>query len=129
MGTGQRQRIETHIQETFCTPPEHLWAQYPDYAVFRHPSSRKWFAIIMAISADKLGLGSDRPVDVLNLKCGPLLLGPLLDEPGFFPAYHMNKHSWVSILLDNTAADERIATLLELSYGSVSPRRKAPKQK
>jgi len=119
----QRQRIEKYIREAYGTPAEHLWAQYPDYAVFRHPSSRKWYAIIMDIPADKLGIPEERLVEVLNLKCGPLLLGSLLSERGFFPAYHMNKQSWVSVLLDGSVPDERLIPLLDLSYDSVAPKR------
>ena len=35
----------------------------------------------------------DESIDVVNLKCDPLLIGSLRSEPGFFPAYHMNKDS------------------------------------
>lgn len=119
----QRQSVEAHIQDRYGTPPEYLWERYPDYAVFRHPSSRKWFAMTMRLPARVLGLEDERSVDILNLKCGHVLLGSLLEEKGFFPAYHMNKASWVSVLLDGTVADEKIFGLLELSYDSVAPKR------
>ena len=118
----QRERIEQYIQDRFSAEAEHLWAQYPNYSVFRHPASKKWFAIIRDIARSKLGLEGDSPVDVLDIKCSPLMIGSLLGEKGFLPAYHMNKDTWISILLDETVPDEKIYPLLELSYDSVAPR-------
>ena len=120
----QRERIIEYIKDRFSAEEEHLWAQYPNYSVFRHPASKKWFGIIMDISRSKLGLDGDGPVDILDIKCSPLMIGSLLSEKGFLPAYHMNKDSWITILLDGTVPDERIYPLLELSYDSVAPRRK-----
>ena len=120
----QRERIIEYIQDTFSTEEEHLWTQYPNYSVFRHPASKKWFAIIMDISRSKLGLDGDGAVDILDIKCSPLMIGSLLSEQGFLPAYHMHKNTWITILLDETVPDEKIYPLLELSYDSVAPRRK-----
>lgn len=120
----QRQRVIKHLQEQYGTVPETLWPRYPNHSVFRHPVSRKWYAIIMEISKNKLGVADERSVDILNVKCSPMMLGSLLCEKGFFPAYHMNKKSWISILLDESVADETIFFLLELSYDSTTPKRK-----
>lgn len=46
---GQRERIMEYVQNRYGTDPEHLWAKYPNYVVYRQPASRKWFAIIMDI--------------------------------------------------------------------------------
>lgn len=124
MTAMQKERIEQYIQDRFSAGAEHLWAKFPNYAVFRHPASKKWFAIIMDISKNKLGLEGDGPVDVMDIKCSPLMVGSLLSEKGFLPAYHMNKNSWITILLDESVPDEAIYPLLELSYDSVAPRRK-----
>lgn len=65
----------------------------PNFAVFWHSNNQKWFALIMDIPRSRLGLPGDELLDVVNLKCDPLLIGSLRSEPGFFPAYHMNKDS------------------------------------
>lgn len=36
----------------------------------------------------------------------------------------MNKDHWVSILLDGTISDKQILPLLELSYDSITPKRR-----
>ena len=120
----QKQRIIEYIQDRFSAQEEHLWAKFPEDSIFRHPASKKWFGLIMTIPENRLGLAGERPVDVLDIKCSPLMIGSLLSEEGFFPAYHMNKDTWITILLDETVPDEKIYPLLELSYDAVAPRRK-----
>jgi len=120
----QQSRIMRHIEERYGSEPEHLWARYPDYAVFRHPATQKWFAVFLNVPGNKLGLSGEEPVPVLDIKCSPLMIGSLLSEPGFLPAYHMNKNTWISILLDGSVSDDKISSLLEFSYDSVAPKRK-----
>ncbi len=124
----QRERIIQHIQDVYGVEAEYLWADTPDCAVFRHPGSKKWFGIIMNVLPNRLGLGGEEPIDIINVKCGPILTGSLLTETGFFPAYHMNKTNWITILLNDTVPDGQIIPLLELSYDSVAPKRKGRKQ-
>jgi len=118
-----RDRVIEHIRDTYAVEPEYLWANSPKAAVFRHPGSRKWFALIMDVPADRLGLSGEDVVDVMNVKCGAVMVGSLLTEKGFLPAYHMNKDYWISILLDGSVSDAQINPLLELSYDSAAPRR------
>ena len=79
-------------------------------------NNKKWFALVVEINARKLGLPEDKTVDVLNIKCDPMMIGSLHMKEGFFPAYHMNKENWISILLDGTISADEIKPLLELSY-------------
>ena len=120
----QKERITEYIQELFSAEAEHLWAKYPEDSIFRHPASKKWFGLIMTIPRNRLGLDGDSSVDILDIKCSPLMIGSLLAEPGFFPAYHMNKDSWITVLLDGTVPDEKLYPLLELSYDAVAPGRR-----
>lgn len=122
MANSQKERITEHLQDTYGTEAEHLWTQYPEYSVFRHPISRKWYALFASIPESKLGLAGERRVDVLDIKCSSILVGSLLAEKGFFPAYHMNKKTWILVLLDGSVPDEEIMQLLELAYDSVAPK-------
>lgn len=124
----QRDRIMQHVQDVYGAEAEYLWADTPDAAVFRHPGSRKWFGIVMTVLSSRLGLGGEAPVDIINVKCGPILVGSLLTEKGFLPSYHMNKTNWITILLNDIVPDEQITPLLELSYDSVAPKRRSRKQ-
>lgn len=123
---SQRRRIMEYIRSRYAAEPEYLWAKYPNYAVFRQPASRKWFAAIMDVNRKSLDLPGAGTAYVMDLKCGAVLVGSLLAQDGFRPAYHMSKSSWISVLLNETVPDEQIFPLLELSYDSVAPKRKKP---
>ena len=111
-----RAALETYITENYSAEADHPWARYPDYTVFRHGNNKKWFAVIMKIPRARLGCPGEDVLDVVNLKCDPLMLGSLLLEPGFFPAYHMNKRHWVSLVLDGSMTDDAILPLIWKSY-------------
>lgn len=111
-----RDKIFEYVKENFGTSPEYLWQKTPDTAVFRHSENKKWYAIIMDISKRKLGIDSDEFVDIINVKCDPILISSLLNNKGYFPAYHMNKNYWISVLLDKTVDLEEIISLINFSY-------------
>lgn len=123
---SQRQRMIEYIWDRYAAEPEYLWTKYPNYAVFRQPASRKWFAIVADIPRNRLELEGDGLVDVIDVKCGPIMVGSLLAQDGYCPAYHMNKGTWIAIILNGTVPDEDIYPLLELSYESVAPKREKP---
>lgn len=105
-------------------------AEYPfgeETAVFRHSDNRKWFAILMNIPREKLGLFGKGNIDIVNLKCDPLLTGSLFSEGGVFPAYHMNKEKWISVLLDGSLEPDKVKWLLEISFNLTA--RKIKKRK
>lgn len=111
-----REELIKYIAEVYGSNAEYLWDSAPSYAVFRHQSNRKWFAVIMDLQKEKLGLHEDGAIDILNLKCDPILNGNLRQEKGFFPAYHMSKTHWITIALDGTVDSDKIKWLLDLSF-------------
>ena len=100
---------------TFGSQPEHLWARTPSYAILRRPGSKKWYAAFMDLPHEKMGLPGEGKVEVLNVKCDPILIGSLLRQPGYRPAYHMNKTTWISILLDGSLPFNEVWRLVCLS--------------
>ena len=121
-----RDEILRIAEERYGTDPEYPWAKYPNFAVLRHGVSGKWYALIADVPKNKLGLDGHERADILNVRCGPLLAGSPRTEPGYLPAYHMNKGNWISILLDGTVSPDQIAPLLEMSYDYAggTPRKK-----
>lgn len=109
-----RQEVFEWVKENFDTEPDYPWNDWN--AVLRHEENKKWFALVMEVAENKLGLPGDKIVDVLNVKCDSVLIGSLRLQKGFFPAYHMNKDSWVTILLDGSVPADEIKNLIELSY-------------
>ena len=111
-----RQELQRYISEVYSTVPEFPWIRYPNYAVFRRGNNQKWFALVMDIPKSKLGLPSADMIDVVNLKCDPILIGSLRGDAGIFPAYHMSKANWITVALDGSVPDEKLKMLLDLSY-------------
>ncbi len=115
-----RDDLEQFINENYNAESDYPWLKYPNYEVFRHSNNRKWFALIMDIPKNKLGLPGTDIIDVVNFKCDPLLIGSLLKEAGFFPAYHMNKENWITVALDKSVNDDTIKMLLDMSYDATA---------
>lgn len=111
-----RLELKQYIAETYGIEPDCPWIKNPDFEVYRHSNNKKWFALIMDIPRNRIGLRGTDTIDVVNLKCDPLLLGSVRTESGIFPAYHMNKENWVTAALDGSASDEIIKMLLDVSY-------------
>lgn len=109
-----REELFAWVLDAYGTEPEYPWGD--NNAVLRHRENRKWYAAVLEVGRDKLGLTGDGMVDVVNVKCDPRLIGSLVTQPGFHRAYHMNKEKWISIRLDGSAAPEEIQMLLSLSY-------------
>ena len=116
-----RGAILAYVREKFGTEPEYPWARYPHYAVLRHQQGRKWYALIMDVPPDRLGLAGDGPVEIINLKSDGVLDLLISGTPGILPAYHMNKSNWVTLLLDGSLPEEEIIRLLELSHDLTKP--------
>lgn len=114
-----RNELKQYILDNYNCEADHPWMKYPEYEVFRAKSSRKWFALIMNISEDKLGLTDKEMLDVVNLKCDPFLIGELQREKGFFPAYHMSKTHWITVALTPDVSDDKIKMLVDMSFEAV----------
>ena len=126
-----REELETYILNHYSTEPDYPWSDTPRAAVFRHAGNRKWFALVMEVLRSRLGLPGAEQLDIVNFKCDPILIASLRGEPGIFPAYHMNKASWITAALDGSVSTETIELLLDVSYELTKPkpRRKAAKGK
>lgn len=109
-----KREVFDYVKKKYGTEPDYPW--FDDNAVLRHKDNNKWYGLIMEIGYGKLGISKDGTVDVLNVKCNPMLAGSLRQQDGFHPAYHMNKDNWLSIRLDGSAPDDEIRSLIDLSY-------------
>ena len=118
--------IISYIQEQYNVFPEYLWKKYPQFCIFRRNDNQKWFAVLVQnLPAKKLGLTDTDTIDLLNLKCHPELATMILiDYQTIFPAYHMNKKHWISIVL-NRINDDELKNLLTHSYQQTQNKKKS----
>ncbi|MCD7775496.1 MAG: MmcQ/YjbR family DNA-binding protein [Clostridiales bacterium] len=111
-----RQGLFDYVMKEYGDEPEYPWAKDFTSAVLRHETNKKWYGLVMNIPKSRLGLPSEEAADILNVKCDPLLIDILKQSDGFFPAYHMNKTHWLTVLLDGTVPDEQVCGLLDDSF-------------
>ncbi len=112
-----RDFVFEYIKKKYKVSPEYPWAKYDSNAVFRHTDNRKWFALVMDVKREKLGLHGDEYVDVVNLKVDDMFFRDMLiRQDGIFPAYHMNKQHWTTVLLDGTVPKEKVFELIDMSF-------------
>ncbi|WIM82614.1 MmcQ/YjbR family DNA-binding protein [Gallibacterium anatis] len=104
-----------YLNEHYSVKAEYLFDKHPEFAVFRHFTNKKWFALFMPVAGDKLGLSGKEMKNVLNLKLPPELIDGLRQSEGFYPAYHMNKQHWLSVDLGKIEMAE-LLPLIEQSY-------------
>lgn len=115
----QSNRIEMWIYREYGVAPEFPWEKYPGNGPFRCKNNDKWFAVLLTVEYGKLdeNKDADEIVEVLNLKADPNEIPELMKRPGIFPAWHMNKKHWISVLLNDTVRDEDVAELIRKSHG------------
>ena len=120
-----RGELTDYIRKKYQTEPEYPWKSSPENAVFRHSDNKKWFALLMDVPGNKLGLGTAEEVSVVNLKMDDAFFRDMIiREEGIMPAYHMNKLHWITVLLDGTVPEEKVYDLLEMSWTSTASARK-----
>ena len=112
-----KEAVFAYIQKKYGASPENLWTRYPNYAIFRHEDNNKWFALIMDVEKEKLGLQGKDAVDILNVKLrDPFLADLLVQQPGYLRGYHIARGNWISILMDGTVPLEELCRWVDESY-------------
>lgn len=111
------------IKNQFGAEPDFPWPDTPDYCVFRCPNE-KWFALVMRIKYKQLGLTGDENVWVVNIKADQTEIPNLIDHKSIFPAWHMNKKHWITVLLTAVTDFEKLCELTLKSYELVSKSKK-----
>ena len=103
---NQTNRIVNKIIKKYNVNPEFLWEKYPKFGVFRNKNN-KWFAVILNVDKSKVINNEYGEIEIINVKVDDLV-NKYQKEKGYALAYHMNKKSWITIILDDTCKDEKI---------------------
>ena len=108
------------IKSQFGAEPDFPWPDDAPYSfVFRCPNE-KWFALVMRIKYRQLGLTGDEDVWVVNIKAEQDAIPTLIDRKSIFPAWHMNKKHWITVLLTAATDFEKLCELTQKSYELVN---------
>ncbi|MCI7674851.1 MAG: MmcQ/YjbR family DNA-binding protein [Phascolarctobacterium sp.] len=119
LNSNMKLRLMEYCERKFGTEPEAPWEDSPDAYTFKTAKRNKWYALFMTIPYKSLGLAAKGTLDVVNIKLPPEKVLDLIDRVHFYPAYHMNKKHWITIVLDKEADEPLVQQLLEESYGLV----------
>ena len=121
-----KQQFLEYCLNTYGTSPDYPFDEDFETAVLRHVDNRKWYAIVMKVSRRKFGIDSDEVIDVVNLKLPVEMYGSFGAADGVYPAYHMNKLHWISLLLPD-APEDLVQFLVDVSFEATKDKRKRRK--
>ena len=124
LNSNMKLRLMEYCERKFGTEPEAPWEDSPDAYTFKTAKRNKWYALFMTIPYKSLGLGAKGALDVVNIKLPPEKVLDLIDRVHFYPAYHMNKKHWITIVLDKEVDEPLVQQLLDESYGLVEKLKK-----
>ena len=122
-----KQQFLESCLNTFGTSPDYPFDEDFETAVLRHADNKKWYAIAMRVSRRKFGFDSDEVIDVVNLKLPTEMFGSFGAADGVYPAYHMNKLHWISVLLPD-APDDVVQFLTNVSFEATRAKPKRAKR-
>ena len=118
-----KQEFLRYCLNTYGTSPDYPFDEDFETAVLRHVDNRKWYALVMRVSRRKFGFESDEVIDVVNLKLPTEMFGSFGAADGMYPAYHMNKLHWISVLLPD-APNDVVQFLTNASFEATKNRSK-----
>ena len=110
-----------YVKERYNSTTVKPFKTNPDIKALVTPKG-KWYALFLDVEYNKLKKDSlvDSKVKIVNLKHIPSKISTVIDNRNIFPAYHMNKNHWISVVLDNNIDIEYVKELIELSYNLVN---------
>ena len=81
----------------------------------------KWYSLFLDVEYNKLNKNTDitTKVKILNVKYPTDRILKIIDNKNIFPAYHMNKKHWISIVIDKNIKLETIKELIDISYSLI----------
>lgn len=114
--SGQAKEIINYVKDTYGDELEFLWKKTPKNAVLRRKDNQKWYAALLTVSWSKLNVDSDEEIEILDLRMTSAEIEKLVDGRRYYPGYHMNKKSWVTICLDDSVSTQEILNRIDASY-------------
>lgn len=112
----QAKEIIQYVKEKYGDDLEYLWKKFPNNAVWRNKKNNKWYGALLVLSESKLGIESDRIIDIIDLRYQKDRIHSIIDHKKIFAGYHMNKSSWITIRLDGSINIQDIFRLIDNSY-------------
>lgn len=110
------EQIIQYVKQKYHDEFEFLWNKFPDNAIVRRQDNKKWYAAILTVAKNKLGLVGDEKIEVIDLRYSSAEIDKLVDGEKYFYGYHMNKKHWITICLDGRVSLDEILRRVDDSY-------------
>lgn len=65
-----RQELLDYVATEYGTKGDHPFKRFPQYMILRHEHNRKWYAALMLVPKDKLGLVGEDEVPLVQTRIG-----------------------------------------------------------
>lgn len=102
--------VRDHFESAYGEKLEYLWDD-DENCILRRADNRKWYAVIMRVAFEKLGIQEEGMTSVIAFRGDPIEV----DGKTLFPGYHLNKKYWVTMVLDGRSPKEELLRRLEAS--------------
>lgn len=112
----QSRDVIKYIKNKYDDKLEFLWQKFDDNAIVRNKENDKWYAILMTVRENRIRGNSEEKIEVLDLRYPKDRINDIIDCDKIFPGYHMNKKSWITIVMDQSLKNEEIFCLIDNSY-------------
>ncbi len=109
-------KVMSYVEEKYGDDLEFLWEKLPQAAIWRRNDNKKWYATLLIVAQNKLGLAGEEKIEIIGLRAKPEEIEMLVDNKKYFGGYHMNKKHWMTICLDGTIAFDEICARIDESY-------------
>ena len=118
-----REKVISLFSERFGISDTYPWKDDNESAVFRSSSNGKWVAIMMKIPLSRLGFSGEKMGYVVNLKHDEERIPLIVDHTHIFPAWHMSKRHWITVVISSGLDWDKFAALVERSIALVEKKR------
>lgn len=117
---------KAYCKDMWDEEPDAPFHDYPNAYVIRDKETRKWYVLFMDAPGKYFSLAKER-VNVCNVRVEKDQAERYWDYKKYFPCYHMNRKSWITILLekeDGESLCERLRLSRELVREKVKGKKK-----
>ena len=127
-----------YVNKKYGDNLEFLWEDY-DGAVFRNQDNLKWYGLIMKVKEqsfvnstlkrmklankksknsllNKKDFSDEKLIEIIDIHIDKTISSDLIDYNTIFPGFHMNKDSWITVILDDETNLKKVYDLIDNSY-------------
>lgn len=118
--TSLKQTVLDYAQNNYGTILQNPWNDENITLNKVCGKKQKWYGLVMCVKRKNIGEKDENlkeaAIDVMNVKAPPEEIEKIVDYRTVFPAYHMNKKHWITVLLSGNPNWQQVKELLDQSY-------------